>query len=171
MFYLKIKKKIESRKCLKVPLCSNCSTHNQIECNFFQKSKIGQDFLLDNFDVISPIRVLLLGLNELEQYEKFMKMPAHLNERRGTDVWDFCEKRIVNPLINSEIFCNFPEQPDSELIQKICGILDVYSFQIRGPALIQVIQVSKTFLLNSMKTFRDTQKETTSEEFSQIVQL
>lgn len=71
-----------------------------------------------------------------------MKMPNHLNERKGTDVWDFCEKRIVNPLMSSEIFCEFPVKPDEELIQTICGILDVNSFQIRGPALIQVFTIS-----------------------------
>lgn len=74
----------------------------------------------------------------LELYEKFMKMPSHLSERIGTDVWNFCEKRIVSPLMNSEIFCDFKDKPDEELIQRICGILDVNSFEIRGPALIQV---------------------------------
>lgn len=70
-----------------------------------------------------------------------MKMPNHLNDRKGTDVWNFCDERIVNPLINSEIFSEFSVKPNEELIQKICGIFDVNSFQIRGPALIQVILI------------------------------
>lgn len=67
-----------------------------------------------------------------------MKMPSYLIERKGTDVWNFCEKKIVKPLMNSEIFCDFLFKPDEELLQKICGIFDVNSFEIRGPALIKV---------------------------------
>lgn len=39
------------KKCLKAPLCSKCSNHDEFECNFLTSSEIGENYLMDNFDV------------------------------------------------------------------------------------------------------------------------
>lgn len=60
-------------------------------------------------------------------------MEARLEERRGSEIWDIHEKYVVQPLLESRAFEKFDGlEVTGELIQRICGILDVNTFEVRG---------------------------------------
>ncbi|XP_053683976.1 SET domain-containing protein SmydA-8-like [Sabethes cyaneus] len=120
-------------KCGKAPLCYDCTNHNEDECNFYRESQLDKNFLYNHFNVITPVRCLLLYRTNPEHYEEIMRMESHLEERRGTEIWDIHEKYVVKPLLESGAFDNFEGlEVTGELIQRICGILDVNTFEIRG---------------------------------------
>ncbi|XP_055536296.1 SET domain-containing protein SmydA-8-like [Wyeomyia smithii] len=120
-------------KCSKAPLCYDCSSHNADECDFYRESSLDKNFLYNHFNVITPVRCLLLYGTNRERYDEVMRMESHLEERRGTEIWDIHEKYVVKPLLDSGAFDNFHNlEVTGELIQRICGILDVNTFEIRG---------------------------------------
>lgn len=61
-----------------------------------------------------------------------MKMEAHLEVRRDTDIWKFLDRTVVQPLLTSGLLKNLPIEVDAEMVQKICGIFDVNGFEIRS---------------------------------------
>lgn len=59
-------------------------------------------------------------------------MEHHSKERKETDIWSFCENKVIKPLLTTNILKDFSIEINEDLIQQICGILDVNSFEIRG---------------------------------------
>ncbi|XP_055626230.1 SET domain-containing protein SmydA-8-like isoform X2 [Toxorhynchites rutilus septentrionalis] len=120
-------------KCRKAPLCYDCTDHDETECNFYQQSSLDKNFIYNHFNVITPVRCLLLRRSNRARYDEMMRMEARLEERSGTEIWNIHEKYVVQPLLESGVFENFDDLAvTGELIQRICGILDVNTFEVRG---------------------------------------
>lgn len=92
-------------------------------------AKLPNNFLIDNFDVITPLRFIMLSKNpsKIRCYKEVMKMESHCAERRGTSIWFLHENCVVKPLRAA----NMIRDDDESLIQKYCGILDVNTFEVR----------------------------------------
>lgn len=124
------------RKCDVFPMCVACEDHDTFDCEFFQKStRFSKNLLVDNFSVFGPLKCLLL----LENPEKsstaseILKLPSFSTERRNSEIWIEHETNIVEPLLKSGLPSLIKTMKvDSDLIQKICGIIDVNSFEIRN---------------------------------------
>lgn len=59
-------------------------------------------------------------------------MEHHCKERKETDIWSFCDNKVIKPLLSTNILNDFSMEVTEELLQQICGILDVNTFEIRG---------------------------------------
>lgn len=134
-----------------VPLCWCCiECHQPNECGTLQKLCLPKSFLIDNLDVITPLRFLLLIYQCAEQMteenvnnnlksriDEVLTMESHCDERRGTWIWNEHAKNVIEPLRTiaklDEIFesVNSRWKITDEFLQKICGILDVNSFEVR----------------------------------------
>ncbi|XP_062560550.1 SET domain-containing protein SmydA-8-like [Armigeres subalbatus] len=121
------------RKCKMAPLCFDCAAHNETECNFYRDSGLNINFLIDHFNVVTPVRCLLLATTNPAKFDEMMTMEAHSNIRRGSEIWKAHEKKVVRPLLDSKAFekMQYPVVTD-ELIQQICGFFDINAFEIRG---------------------------------------
>ncbi|EAT38341.1 AAEL009757-PA [Aedes aegypti] len=122
------------RQCGVAPLCYDCKIHDEAECSFYRESSLDRHFLYNHFNVVMPVRCLMLYRSNRERYDEVMTMESRLEERRGTEIWDIHEKFVVKPLMESGIFAEKFEglEVTGELIQRICGILDANTFEIRG---------------------------------------
>lgn len=92
---------------------------------------------MKHIDLFGPLKCLMLRENPQTQmdFDHLMSLESHLNERRGSDVWLEYNKTIVQPFLNTGTAEFFTQCPpiDETLLQTICGILDVNSFEIRAP--------------------------------------
>lgn len=133
-----------------VPLCWNChDNHDAIECETMKKLELPYTFLIDNFDVVTPLRVLLLfyryaeqkardidDINLKYQIDEMLNMESHCDERRGTWIWNEHAKNVIQPLrdINIDKIFQLVDAPwtlTDDFLQKLCGILDVNTFEVR----------------------------------------
>lgn len=57
-----------------------------------------------------------------------MKLESHVTERRDSPIWKFIQHSVVEPIINNFKDCRI----DAELVQQVCGILDVNTFELRN---------------------------------------
>lgn len=144
-----------------VPLCWNCyDNHDAIECETLKKLQLPATFLIDNFDVVTPLRVLLLFYryaveqnvsptvaDDLKtQIDDVLSMESHCTERRGTWIWNQHAKNVIQPLRDINIDGVFesvqaPWTLTDDFLQKICGALDVNTFEVRT----QYFEVWKMF--------------------------
>ncbi|XP_063704280.1 SET domain-containing protein SmydA-8-like [Culicoides brevitarsis] len=120
--------------CNLAPLCQSCEQHDASECELYKSAKWDKEFIIQNFDIVTPIRVLMLSNSDKDLFEEIMKMESRLIARRGTNIWKLHEKYVVLPIISSNLTKLFPNvKPlDAELIQKICAILDINAIEVRG---------------------------------------
>lgn len=133
-----------------VPLCWNCyDNHDTIECETLKKLQLPATFLIDNFDVVTPLRVLLLLYRYAEQnvhstvapdlktqIDELLSMESHCVERQGTWIWNQHAKNVIEPMREIDIDGKFagvqaPWNLTDDFLQKICGILDVNTFEVR----------------------------------------
>ncbi|XP_065090728.1 SET domain-containing protein SmydA-8-like [Ochlerotatus camptorhynchus] len=130
------------RKCKRAPLCFDCTDHDECECEFYRSSGLDINFLFDHFNVVTPVRGVLLAQSNRAKFDEMMGMEAHLSARRNTDIWNAHERKIVQPLVESKAFAKM-ENPSltGELIQQICGFFDVNAFEIRGQMDDQGMQI------------------------------
>lgn len=63
-----------------------------------------------------------------------MLLEPHLEERKNTWIWRSHEINVVRVLKELDV----KEACEKDLIQKICGILDVNSFEVRPPEFTEV---------------------------------
>ncbi|XP_037949613.1 SET domain-containing protein SmydA-8-like [Teleopsis dalmanni] len=126
-------------KCKVFPLCGNCNTHNDYDCNkFVDMNELKTSELQKGGQIYGVLKCLLLRENTetAECYKKFIQLEAHLEERRNTEVWDEIKKNVVTPIINSGLpnyLKSDEESIDEELLQRLCSIVDVNCFEIRAP--------------------------------------
>lgn len=133
-----------------VPLCWNCyDNHDAIECETLKKLQLPDTFLIDNFDVVTPLRVLLLfyryaeqntmkivDTNLKSQIDEMMCLESHCAQRYGTWIWNEHAKNVIQPLRSINIDAKFqslnaPWTLTDDILQKICGIFDVNTFEVR----------------------------------------
>ncbi|XP_041782750.1 SET domain-containing protein SmydA-8-like [Anopheles merus] len=130
--------------CLKGPLCRDCSRHDPVECHFYeQASKLNKNFLFDHFNIITPLRCLLLYRSDRDKYNEMMAMESHFESRRDTEIWHIHNQYVVEPMLNEKDFQQIDDLTvTGELLQRICGILDVNTFEIRGNMDSQGVQMN-----------------------------
>lgn len=134
-----------------MPLCWNCyDNHTSLECDTLKKLQLPASFLLDNFDVVTPLRVLLLFYRYAEQrkmnacvdadlksqIDEILSMESHCIKRKDSWIWKQHQKNTVEPLHSINIDGIFksmdaPWHLSDQFLQKICGILDVNTFEVR----------------------------------------
>lgn len=155
------------RKCKLVSLCWYClEHHDSYECQTFIEMNLHRTFFLDHFDVLTPLRVLLLLLQQSKNdkedrdcdgqlagidFEEIFSMESHCSVRRDTMIWNTHAKNVVKPLREAGITAamnegrQLPCTIDDDFVQKICGILDVNTFEVRTPN----FEVGASVLLDS----------------------
>lgn len=116
-------------KCELAPLCIDCNAHDNFECNFLALAQFPKNFLIDNFDVITPLRFIMLSRNpcKVDCFKQVMNMESHCSQRRGKSIWSLHENCVIKPLIDVGMI----REQDTDLIQRYCGILDVNTFEVR----------------------------------------
>ncbi|KAG8034570.1 hypothetical protein G9C98_007646 [Cotesia typhae] len=117
-------------KCKVAIFCSkNCETresfHTPEECKLL-KDKLSESVNLDVRGILLLIRLLLIKKRNAEQWNQIMNLEAHLEERRNTLVWKERQEEI-------EILKSFEFFENDEDLQRLCGIIDVNSFELRSP--------------------------------------
>lgn len=132
------------QKC-KAPLCSRgCeeSPVHQLECfqfkqcpeAFYTKYSSGSklrskpDPLTANYQIVIPIRALLLKKQNIKKYKALMGLQSHSDERKDTPQ----ETRVNEGIV--EILQMY-RQLDlcSDTVQNICGIVDTNGFELAVP--------------------------------------
>lgn len=111
-------------------MCMYCVEHEPIECNYLKTSILSENFLIDNVDVVSVLRCLIMRCKDRARFDEIMQLESHCVHRKDTDIWSFHQKQSVNPLRKIGLLeC---EGITDEQVQRLCGILDVNSFEIRA---------------------------------------
>ncbi|XP_037025684.1 SET domain-containing protein SmydA-8-like [Bradysia coprophila] len=127
-------------KCVKCkwPLCGNCvdeQIHN-LECEVFVKNSVEFYNLIETenevcfqLDCITPLRFLLkIELNP-EQWETEISLMEHHDQaRRNSPQWNVDQNNIVGYLHGP---CKLKNRFSADMIQRICGIIEVNSFEAR----------------------------------------
>lgn len=118
-------------------MCTTCAlSHQKDECDFLRESQLNKNILLANMNIIIAIRCLLVAQREdtRADSEKFFRLEGHVEVRKTRDIWQYVQGQVVEPMISSGVLEKFKDKcVDAETIHKICGIIDVNSFDIRGP--------------------------------------
>lgn len=125
-------------RCNFAPLCSvacevRTNHHTNEECQIFKDNR---DLLtesgIDVARILLALRLWLIKHKNPAVWEKIDRMEAHLDKRIGTPVWNDREVNVVNVIRRLRIPAEI-EPPSAELMQKLCGILDVNAFELRSP--------------------------------------
>ncbi|XP_065173642.1 SET domain-containing protein SmydA-8-like [Atheta coriaria] len=125
-------------------LCSKCSwpvcnaqcqenaTHANNECKVFAESGAKFQTMADptdiclQFECITPLRVLLaMEANKQRWDSEVACMQSHCEIRKSKPIWAFNQNNVVEYLRGPCKLTRFSE----ELIHRVCGILDVNSFE------------------------------------------
>lgn len=108
------------------------SHHTVEECQLF-KSKNAKKALSEmSFQEIRAI-LLILRLYLVKEraptcWNDILKLEGHLEARRGTKVWLDRQENVIEVLKKYKLI-----EEDEEILQQLCGILDVNSFELRSP--------------------------------------
>ncbi|KOC67669.1 Protein msta, isoform A, partial [Habropoda laboriosa] len=125
-------------KCKIAPLCNvNCEKepkhHTPGECEIFKSTKdLWTSSLESIIGVLLPLRLWLLKQRDPELWRRVQSMESHVDVRRNTSVWKDREVNVINVMTSLNLI---PEDDPSiaELLQQLCGILDVNTFELRSP--------------------------------------
>ncbi|XP_033608644.1 SET domain-containing protein SmydA-8 isoform X3 [Cryptotermes secundus] len=129
----------ESRcsRCLVAPVCGvHCErqgAHSEPECILLREAvKEYPTLLSDQSQIVLPLRCLLKLRNSPtdSKWTSFLELESHEEKRRNTLIWRDHQLNIVEVLRDHGLLA--PTE-DADLVQRICGILDVNSFEVRGP--------------------------------------
>ncbi|XP_051162297.1 SET domain-containing protein SmydA-8-like [Leptopilina boulardi] len=125
-------------KCNVAPLCNSfCEDslghHTKEECQLLESDK---EFYSKNIQQITEIlmhfRMWLLKVKNSNQWEQINEMEDHSIKRRNTEIWQEREESVVDVFREMKLI-SANDKNAGELVQKICGILDVNSFELRSP--------------------------------------
>ncbi|XP_034951070.1 SET domain-containing protein SmydA-8-like isoform X2 [Chelonus insularis] len=112
--------------------CENELYHSAEECQLFKEKLTLDDLKKFNIrSILLPLRLLLIRKQDEELWQKVLKLEAHLDARRNTLVWKERQENVVDVLKAFKLIDQ--SQTSDELIQQLCGILDVNSFELRSP--------------------------------------
>uniref|UniRef100_A0A0C9R3R4 Msta_1 protein n=2 Tax=Fopius arisanus TaxID=64838 RepID=A0A0C9R3R4_9HYME len=103
--------------------------HTTRECEAFTRWGSLKGLSWTEFrEILFPLRLWLLQEAE-ESWSEIMRLEAHLDVRRTTKVWKDRQETVVDVLKRVGLA---PKDSD-EVLQRICGIIDVNSFELRSP--------------------------------------
>ncbi|KAL3273948.1 hypothetical protein HHI36_015371 [Cryptolaemus montrouzieri] len=127
-------------KCKTAFICGpNCSGvfHTNQECD--QLTKLEVDFsLLKNYEEIIPIlRILLVRYYSAGLWKELNELESHVEARRNTPIWKTHQILVEDILKDTKLISE--KDIENETIQKICGILDVNTFEIRAPPSMSIL--------------------------------
>ncbi|KAL6439687.1 hypothetical protein ACFW04_004037 [Cataglyphis niger] len=128
-------------RCNFAPLCSvacevRTNHHTDDECQIFKDNReLLTETRIDATKILLALRLWLIKYRNPIIWEKINHMEAHLEKRIGTPVWKEREIDVVN-VIQKLRMPDKIEIPSVELIQKLCGILDVNAFELRSPGVL-----------------------------------
>ncbi|KAJ9581776.1 hypothetical protein L9F63_003845, partial [Diploptera punctata] len=124
-------------QCLVAPVCgAQCERtgdHSDVECEILrQATQKGPLILSDHSQMVLPFRCLLQIKNSSTdpRWNSFLELESHEKERRDTLIWRDHQLNVVEVMRTHELLCS---KEEADLMQRICGILDVNSFEVRGP--------------------------------------
>ncbi|XP_068618071.1 SET domain-containing protein SmydA-8-like [Battus philenor] len=128
------------KNCAVAPVCpgDGCPQqltkwHNELECDFFRNIKLTKGVnpmtMVQNVGSLLVLRVILKKNIDTMAWNEFMELETHLNERKNSIVWEYCEH--TDKFIKSLGLLDTIE--DESFVQKICAAVDVNSFEVRGP--------------------------------------
>lgn len=103
--------------------------HNDLECQQLKDSHLKGEDIVNNEQIIFPLRILLLKFYNPEKWSHIMKLEPHMNFRRDTPIWRR-HKIVVEDALKSLNLLN-DQDVTEEIVQRICGILDVNTFEVR----------------------------------------
>ncbi|XP_018019146.1 SET domain-containing protein SmydA-8 [Hyalella azteca] len=97
-----------------------------------------QDFNEVNhfYEVVTPLRCLLLKKKSPKKYEELMALESHFNDRKGTHIYTENQKRVVNMLRNYFMLVDFPPEDldaSEASIHNMTGIIDTNAVDIPLP--------------------------------------
>ncbi|XP_063243624.1 SET domain-containing protein SmydA-8-like [Bacillus rossius redtenbacheri] len=127
--------RLRCSRCGVVPLCdARCERgggHTEAECSALAARGAPRG-LLDCSQLVLPLRCLLLRQApppDAWRWDALLGMEAHLGRRRGTAVWR-SHQAVVDKALQA---AGFAGPDDGELVQRLCGVLDVNCFEVRSP--------------------------------------
>lgn len=130
---------IENKLCSQCgwPVCSEeCekSSHHAPECAVFSAVNVRfqpvEDWTASSpqIDCITPLRVLLAKERDPERWEReVVMMEEHTAARQQRPTWNADQVNIADFLVDH---CKLKDRFDKELVQKVCGILEVNSVEV-----------------------------------------
>ncbi|KAL6254342.1 hypothetical protein P5V15_014390 [Pogonomyrmex californicus] len=128
-------------RCNFAPLCGitceiRTNHHTNDECQIFRDNR---DLLagseIDAAEILLVLRLWLVKHRNPLIWKKIDRMEAHLDKRLGTPVWRNRQVNVVNVLQRLRMPAEI-EPASVELMQKLCGILDVNAFELRSPGVL-----------------------------------
>ncbi|XP_030376101.1 SET domain-containing protein SmydA-8 [Scaptodrosophila lebanonensis] len=130
-------------KCQLLSLCDECAQHETFDCTRLAelKAQLQQEEdvqkLQTHAEIGLALKCLLLreSQEKQRQFEQMLQMEAHLELRRGSEIWCNYEEQVVAPLQAAGLLAHFRngDQVNADLLQRLLGILDVNAFEIRAP--------------------------------------
>ncbi|GJQ83907.1 hypothetical protein Trydic_g19845 [Trypoxylus dichotomus] len=120
------------RNCDVAILCSNACqgvNHSGSECAALKGTGLKALNLLENPQITMPLRCLMLRKYDPNMWTRFLAMEAHMDKRRDTPIWIRHKEYTEKPLKNLQQLTE--DDLEQEIVEKICGILDVNSFEVR----------------------------------------
>ncbi|XP_026746333.1 SET domain-containing protein SmydA-8-like [Trichoplusia ni] len=136
-----LSKFVVCKNCAVAPVCpgEGCPDylhkkwHTERECNFFKSVKLLNGLhpmtMVQNVGSLLALRAFMKRTVDTQAWQEFMQLETHLQERRGTSIWEF-SKNTVRFIQSLSVIDDIP---DDDLIQRICAAIDVNSFEVRGP--------------------------------------
>ncbi|XP_034245070.1 SET domain-containing protein SmydA-8-like [Thrips palmi] len=109
--------------------CEKLAAHSEWECRVLGAAGA----LLDGRpELVLPLRCLIGVRSGTAAWKSFLDLEAHLDKRRSRPVWEERQKGVVEVLRAAGLLA--ADGSEDELLQRVCAILDVNSFEVRGPA-------------------------------------
>ncbi|XP_053610478.1 SET domain-containing protein SmydA-8 [Plodia interpunctella] len=119
------------------PVCgAECETSaaHAGECEVFSKAKVRFQPVEDwtasapQLDCITPLRLLLAKEKDPERWQRELEpMETHTEARRERPTWSVDQVNIADFLVDH---CKLGSKFDRELVQRVCGILEVNAVEI-----------------------------------------
>ncbi|KAH8413776.1 hypothetical protein KR222_007979, partial [Zaprionus bogoriensis] len=117
------------------PICRAGCEHESLECSVLSlgkpKAREGPDFY--RYDALLVLKCLLLQRKQPERWRVLLEMQSHEEERRGTELQQDAEQRIVSYLQerflrrlkqNSKTGQSLLTDYEPELLHRLCGIIE-----------------------------------------------
>lgn len=107
--------------------------HTSDECEILRNNKdLSSENVEDIIGVLLPLRLWLLKQRDPGAWEQVESMEAHMQKRRNTSVWKDREVNVINVIKALNLIPDH-DASTSELLQQLCGILDINVFELRCP--------------------------------------